>query len=143
MALRIENTCEHAIDISVLFLDSGFGIESLFPSPSVVGDNRLPPEGQHMIGPFRVEETSLGLEHLVVVAVRATGQPMDFTRLAQESIEQVRGSGATRSAAAGSLETPLGALLQQAMYAGGNVRGVTAAEAGDAAIEVVSWRTTK
>ena len=143
LALRVKNTCRHPIDVSVLFIDSGFGIASVFPLPDVVGDNRLPPQGEQLIGPFRVEETSLGLEHLVIVAVRATGQPIDFTWLAQDSIEQARSSGATRSATAGSLDSPLGQLLQQAMYAGGTVRGATAAQAGDAVIDVVSWRTTK
>ena len=106
----------------------------------VVEDNRLDPRQSKTIGPMRIEEGTIGLEHLVAVAAKVVGQPIDFTWLAQESLEQAPG---TRSAAGGGNDTPVGTLLEQALFATGNTRGVSRNDMNAVTFRVVSWQTRR
>lgn len=137
VVLNVKNIGKERIDFSVLFLDSRFGITPMFPSPGTVADNRLNPGASHVVGPMRVQSDSLGIEHLVVIATVARGQPSDFSWLGQDSIEQAQ--RATRGT--GAAATPIDDLLQDVLFSGGRVRGISMVESDGVRMKVVSWKT--
>src|SRR5262249_6611107 len=120
IAFRIDNLGAKAVYPTLLFLDSGYGITALYPAEGEVIEV-LPAGKSHRTGMLRVTGKTVGLEHVVLIAVRAGGQPVDFTVLEQPSLEQAR-KNALRGA--GALETPLGRLLQNALYGAGTTRGL-------------------
>ena len=134
--LEIKNTGRETSDFSVLFIDSEFGITPLFPSFGVIADNRLEPGQDYSLGPLQVEASTLGLEHLIVIATVAKGQPLDFSWLGQESLETM-----ASSSRAVLRENPLGELFSEALYSKQNVRGLRVAEAESTCLRLVSWKT--
>ena len=139
VALQVKNTGKERIDFSVLFVDSRFGITPLFPQPGTVADNRLNPGTSLKVGPMRVQDDSLGVEHIVVVATLAKGQPVDLSWLAQDSIEQAK--TATRGAA--GFQHPIGKLMQDVLFSSGKVRGMKMVETDEVRFQVLSWQTVK
>lgn len=75
---------------------------------------------------------------MLVIAVRSEPQriPVDFTSLSQPSIEKAE---ATRGAQQG-LDSPLGKLFQNAIFARGGVRGLTSTSVDTHAIRLISWK---
>jgi hypothetical protein len=137
VGFRVWNRGKTAVDVTLLFVDSGFGIKPWFPRPGTVGDNRVPP-GQSVPGPrARVSATTVGLEHMIAIAVEAQSgqQPIDFSCLAQPTIESIRTRGIDQP-----LESPLGRLFKQALYSQGGTRGLDAAEVDRHAVRVISWQ---
>jgi hypothetical protein len=137
--LEIENTGTESVDFSVLFIDSKFGITSLFPAPGVVADNRIEPGQTYPVGPMQVESTTLGLEHLLVIATRADGQPIDFSWLSQNALEAAQRSTITGSG--GESGNSLNALLQDTLFSKQSVRGMKMADAESTCMRVISWQT--
>ena len=138
-ALQITNSGTEAIDFSVLFIDSQFGITPLYPAPGMVADNRLDPDASFTVGPLQVEGDSLGIEHLVVIASQAQGQPADFTWLAQKQLEnrsEKRGAGDSPAG-------PLQQLLETALFSAPQTRGIRLKRNEDVAMQAVSWRTVR
>jgi hypothetical protein len=138
VGLKVTNTGRVQADITVLFVDSNFGIDVLFPPPATVTDNRIPPGESLFVGPMQVQGNSIGLEHLLIIANKGEGQPLDFTWLGQPSLEQARSSP---SGTPNGLGSPLGKLFQNAMYAGGTTRGLKMADTDDVILRAVSWET--
>ncbi|MFT3889988.1 MAG: hypothetical protein QM713_17740 [Arachnia sp.] len=62
-----------------------------------------------------MEAEEMGLEHLIAIVVPGKGEVVDFSVLAQPSIERTRGGPA--------MGTPLGELLRNAVFADGTTRG--------------------
>ena len=87
---RVTNRGRTTLDVTLLFVDSGYGIVSAFPRPgsAVSGENRFLPKQSHLVGPVRVNAKTVGLEHMMVIAVKGEGQPVDFTCLAQPTLER-------------------------------------------------------
>ena len=139
---RVENGSRFPVDVSLLFVDSGYGIHPIFPRSTRRDYNRLASGETLQTRPFRVTGTTLGLEHLVVIAVMGEGETVDFCWLGQPTIESARGDVATRGGGTRGFDSPLGSLLQQGMYAEGGQRGLAAEEADDVALRVFSWQTS-
>ncbi len=72
-----------------------------------------------------------------MIAVKADGQPVDFTCLAQPSLARAA-DAATRGGRA-PLATPLGRFLKHALYANGAVRGLDLVEADAPVLRLLSW----
>jgi hypothetical protein len=129
------------LDVTVLFVDSQYGIAPLFPKKGEAGSgiNRIRPDVSFWVGPYPVSAAkTVGLEHLVVIAVKGEGQPIDFTCLAQPTLERAR--EVTRSGQEEPLETPLGRMLKGAMYGQGTTRDLGAPVEPDAqAFRLFSW----
>ena len=138
--LEITNSGSEMIDFSVLFIDSRFSITPLFPSPGVIADNRIEPQQSYFLGPLQVESTSLGLEHLLVIATKAQGQPLDFSWLGQDSLEAVQ--NAARGGIGNNQHDPFGELLRDTMFSKQNVRGMKMADAEGTCMRSLSWQTT-
>lgn len=140
VAFRVTNDRPFPIDLTLLFVDSSFGITAYFPERGAA-DNRLTP-GQALTSlPAEVTDETVGLEHMVAIAVRARPQrlPADFGYLAQPGVER------TRAIIDPVYDSPIGQLLNYAMDAEGDTRGLpqqrrqNSAHA-DHALGVVSWR---
>jgi hypothetical protein len=137
---RVTNRGRTTLDVTLLFIDSGYGIDSVFPrrGSAVSGENRFLPDQSHLIGPARVNPNTIGLEHMMVIAVKGEGQPVDFTCLAQPTLEKAE-EAATRGSGKQVLGSPLGRLLQNAMYAQGAARGLDVVEADTQVLRLLSW----
>ncbi|MDP6447739.1 MAG: hypothetical protein QF805_28335, partial [Pirellulaceae bacterium] len=137
--LEVTNRSRFAVDYSVLFVDSQFGVHVLFPEPGLVVDNRIAPGQTANVGPLEIDGSTLGIEHLVVIASRAEGLPLDWSWLAQSALE----SSTTRAGAAQlSFESELGALLHDSMFTGASAnRGLRVIKADAVATRVITWQT--
>lgn len=140
VAFRIHNRGRVAVDVTLLFVDSGYGISPVFPQPGLA-ENRIPPGKTVTTQRGTVTSTTTGQEEMVVISVQAPAQqePADFSFLAQETLPQTRGP-AQRAV----LDSPLGQLLASALFSqddeGNRRRGYQVTEIGQHAFEVVSWR---
>src|SRR5262249_57019319 len=88
VAFHVENRSRVPIDVTLLFVDSGFGIEPFFPEAGQVEDNRFQP-GQARTTPCRrVQDHTLGVDHMVVLALKAEGPPADFAWLPHPPLDR-------------------------------------------------------
>lgn len=130
--VRITNRGRDAVDITLLYIDSDFGITALYPEPGTKTDNTLT-SGQSYTEPLSVEGEQTGVERVVVIAVKHQDQAVDFTWLAQPTIDKERKKGA------GEAATPLDELLESSLYGEGNAKGVRRRDLGDYTIRAISW----
>lgn len=137
IAFMVKSSHPKPIDVTILFIDSGFGIQTVFPRRFEMMNNRLKNGGFIRSDKMVVNTRTTGLEHIVVIAVEAEGAPMNFGFLEQPTIEQVRNLPAMRGE--GALNSPLGRLLQYAQYREGETRGLTRAEFRNHAFASLSW----
>jgi hypothetical protein len=135
VVLTLRNTGRVTADVSILLIDSGYGVSCLFPRQGMLnrihaGDIlRLPPVKQ------TAEKTS-GLEHLAVVAVKGEGQAVDFACLEQPTLARARSlAGGSRA-----LDSPLGKLFQNALFAEGRARGMQMDDLDNHSLSLLSWR---
>jgi hypothetical protein len=103
----IRNTGTVPLDITVLYIDANFGIQSVFPETDRELDNRLEPGRQRTLDAGTVTADPLGWESVIALGVESTPRHENFRLLAQESIDEVRGATAPRS--------PLRRLLESAV----------------------------
>lgn len=100
LAVAMRNTGLTPVDVTMLYLDARYGINTLFPD-GAGASNRLEPNASHA---FEIEITddTLGMERLLTIAVDAgRGQERaDFSFLAQPSLAQTRGATPGNEAAA-------------------------------------------
>lgn len=139
IAFRVENPTKNTIDVTLLFIDSSYGIFTFFPEPGTLDDNRLPP-GKILTTP-RAEITgdTLGLEQLVTIAVKAEKDRVDFACLEQPSLDRVRDLMSERGT--NPLDSPLGKLMQTALFGEGAHRGMKKADVDNYALHLLDWRT--
>lgn len=138
VAFSIENCGRSACDVTLLFIDSLYGIHAFYPQRGRVEDNRLPPGGKSLSPTAEVTDATVGLEHAVAIAVRAEGAPVDFTILEQPAIE----SAARTRGGDQRLASPLGRLLCRALYGEGATRGLVRTAVSDYTVRALSWRVT-
>lgn len=138
VAFSIENKGGTAADVTLLFIDSAYGIHAFYPTRGTVEDNRIPPGGKQTSPSAEVTDVTVGLEHMVAIAVRGEGAPVDFTVLEQPRLE----TGA-RTRGGGAPVDPLGQLLRRALYGQGTTRGLARTDAGNYRMLSISWRVVK
>ena len=87
--VQIENREDFDVDVTLLYVDSQFGITPVFPEPGTGELNRLPGHAVKPIGPNEVTGDTTGLEHLVllVAPVHAEQLPADFSFLRQPPLQ--------------------------------------------------------
>jgi hypothetical protein len=145
IAFQISNEGREPADINLLFVDSGYGIESGFPRDVAV-NNRLRPADKPLRIKARVDTKTVGLEHLVLIAVKAKpNEPYaNFCFLGQETLARARGAEGMRGEKVRGLNSPLGQLLQAAGYGEGKTRGLGFKEGEDSssgyAFELLRWQ---
>ena len=108
---RVHNPNPFPVDVTLLSIDCDCGIYCLYPrdageSSRVEANTKTPPIVS------RLSTMVLGVEHMVVIAVRSQKlqQPVNFACLEQESLEKAKDVERARGGARG-LKTPLGKLL--------------------------------
>lgn len=117
LRLFLTNRGQVAQDVTVLYLDAHFGIQPLFPQGQE--SNRLEAGASYSIDDIQLSDSTVGLEHLLVIAVEAEkfGERADFSFLTQASLPD---AVATRS---GSLPGDVQAFMDAA-FADFRTRGV-------------------
>jgi len=146
IAIRIENRERTPVDVTLLWVDSHWGITSVFPLSRTTEWNRLPAGGSKTIGPAEVGDETLGLEHLVLLAVRAQQlqDRHDFSYLEQRPLEaaildpQPASTTLTRKALRGGLEELLATAWQQ-----GGTRGPKSRQSKDYTIRLLSLQVVR
>ncbi len=133
ITIRLKNPCRFAVDVTLLSIDTACGIEAIFPGQGEI--NRLQP-GDSVPFSTRVVAKSRGLEHLVAIVVKADREVVDFTSLAQPSLETVKTRGGP---ARSSLDSPLGELLKYAVFAEGTTRGVKRTAVKAHRLQLLTW----
>ncbi len=133
---RLTNCGDEPVDATLLFVDAGYGIETQFPLKGAIQKRIYSTDPPFLAYRGIVDETTTGMEHMVLIAVPGVGQPIDFRMLDQPTLPIRRGN----DPAARALDSPLGQLLKNAMYGQGGRRGGDSRELGDHQIEVISWR---
>ena len=134
-AFRMTNTGTVPLDVTLLFLDSSYGIESLYPLKDQEIDNRIQPTKQATTMRFEVTAVTLGVEHVVAIGVPAQGPRMSFAMLRQPSLETVKTRGGPRS--------PLEELIDSDLYGIGTRGGGSLDLSGGQrhTVRMLSWRT--
>jgi len=133
----VTNRTPAAVDVTLLFINSTYGIHTLFPR-TTEDSNRLGPGQQINTLRFPVVPPA-GTDHVVAIAVRAqtSTSTSDFSYLEQPDLPQVRRDSHGEQAR----NSPLGQLLERAMYGAGTTRGTRSADLTDYAVRVLSWQT--
>ena len=131
---RIRNRADRPVDVTLLYVDAGMGIQPLFPLRDREIDNQVKPGEERIVGRFPVTDMPLGWEAVVAIGVESTMTRQNFTMLAQESLDTRRGASTAPS-------SPLHQLLARAMF-GSDVRtrGMDV-NAQTFAVKLVTWRT--
>ncbi|HEV2969682.1 MAG TPA: caspase family protein [Pirellulales bacterium] len=137
VAWRINNHSHFKIDVTLLFVDSEFGILSAFPRAGSGTDNMITPGGHILTGQATTTPTTYNLDQMVVIATKSEGQPIDFSVLEQSNLAAVR--GALRGAGDPTLDSPLGQLCQNALYGTGGTRGLEM-KVNTHQMYLMSWR---
>lgn len=109
ISIRVENTGQGPIDLTILYVNSELGIAALYPRNNDA--NRIGPKQKCGWIKGRIENGPFGRGHLICLAVHTEGPPVDFTSLAQPTIGKDRSQGA-----------PLESLLANAIYGIGDKR---------------------
>lgn len=136
LQFRLTNLSRRPADFTLLFVDSAFGIEPVFPR-QYGADNRLPPGKSWESNPIKVTAETIGREHVVLIAVPAANVPASFAFLAQPNLAAAQAAG---QRARGESSSPFEAFLEFAAFQAGDVRGVDIASGqGSAVVLSQSW----
>lgn len=133
---EVINKGREAVDVTLLFIDSQYGITPVFPAINSVGAlNRIQPEAKFRTKAIPVTAETVGREYMALIAVKASGPPKDFRILAEEDI-----AVAQRGGGDDPLTTPLGKLLKSAAtLTGEGTRGLGAEEVDECMLGATSW----
>ncbi|EMI44944.1 caspase family protein [Rhodopirellula sp. SWK7] len=129
VVVEIQNTSHEGVDVTVLYVDSNYGITCLYPR---IGEyNRLAAGDIDRIK-LTVSAETTGIENIVVIGKRAAGLPKSYRFLEQPGFASDRGSD-------GSTD-PLSQLCEYAVFGGGKTRGISEEQARDYQVSVLTWR---
>ena len=127
MTIRVANESDAPIDLTVLFVGSSFGIDTMFPLDGEL--NRIAP-GEVTEFALNVNADTLGEEQLVFLAVPGVDVPRNFAFLAQAAIA-TRSVGGNRG-----VGTRASDMLRRA-----GTRGVSRETSQTLGATVLGWRT--
>lgn len=137
VAFQIDNQSDQAVDVTVLFVDSRYGIQAVFPRDSTIGDNRIGAKRSAHTPLITINSAkSFGPEKVVMIAVTGGGPPKDFTFLAQPTLDVPKGARGQAT-----FDTPLGHLFRTARYGDGNTRGIDVDVVTQYDMTIIDWYT--
>jgi uncharacterized caspase-like protein len=139
ISFRVTNKSESlSVDVTLLVVGSDFQIQPFYPREGEVAKSIKPGESIDTPPPPGQisNEPPFGPECLVVIAVPAKNPPADFSALAQEGLARARGVDGSNS-----LKSPLGQLLEAAMFRSGTRGPLTRKVAEQHGMRVLTWRT--
>jgi len=139
ISFRVHNKSKTTrVDVTLLVVGSDFKIDPFYPGESDVkksldaGETRSTPFPWGKIS----KEPPFGPECLVVLAAPASNPPVDFRVLAQRGLPLARGADVGQS-----LRSPLGELLESAMFRTRSRDGLPPSVAQRYGMRVLTWRT--
>jgi hypothetical protein len=136
---RMTNAGKIDAAVTLLYVDAGFGVKAVFPRAGAGTDNMLTKTGgKYTTRPAKITANPAGGEHVVLIAVprQPQQQATDFSCLEQETLVKARGGEDENPA----LQSPLGKLLQNAMYGHGGTRGLDTDDTTESVMMLQSWR---
>jgi hypothetical protein len=139
ISFRVSNKSPRTrVDVTLLVVGSDFDIQPFYPRTDDVAKGLDP--GQRLSTPRpwgRIsKDPPFGPECLVVLAAPASSPPVDFTVLTQRGLPLARSADASQS-----LRSPLGELLESAMYRTRSREGVSPSVAQQYGMRILTWRT--
>jgi hypothetical protein len=130
---KIRNNGPQAADVTLLFLDSQYGITAMYPLAGRL--NRIKPGGDDH-ATIQIDADTVGVERMLVISVPAQpNQPnADFSFLQQPTLPTARGEASS---------SPLNALLTDAAFGASSTRGarVKVEDIEAARMRLISWQT--
>ena len=121
LQFRLINRGEETLDFSLLFVDSLFGIQAIFPR-GYAADNRLPPGKSFQTGPIPINSKTIGREFVLLIAVPAKDTPVSFAFLAQPTLLERRAENSFGIADIAQLRR-VDQFLEFVAYRSGGTRG--------------------
>lgn len=143
IGFKLHNRSRFPVDVTLLHVDSDFGIQPIFPIRNTTGENRINFNETIRTPRAKVTGGNVGLEHVAVIAVKGDGPPVDFTCLAQPSLERARGVATRGGQEKRTLDSPLGQLFQTGFFGQGATRGLATNAFEEYALRLVSWQTAQ
>lgn len=138
LRVTIINTSAFPIDITLLYVGNDCSITSFFPKVSDSGGrNRLEPMQSHVVDKITINDNTIGLEDLILIAVES--EKSGVSSVSFSFLDQAGVRSGTRGSVQGS---PLQKLLDSRDRGDGQTRG-GGAELGKYAIQRFSWTVTK
>jgi Caspase domain len=138
ISFRVINKSRTPVDVTLLVVGSDFEITPFYPGTDDVAKSLEP--GQPLSTPPPWGKVSkdppFGPECLVVLAAPASSPPIDFGALAQRGLPLARGADASQS-----LRSPLGELLESAMFRTRTRDGLSPSMAQRYGMRILTWRT--
>lgn len=137
LLLKLDNRHHRAVDVTVLFIDSRYGIDVLYPAPGET--NRVEAGGRIRPLEIAINDDTTGWENVVLLALEAEPQKpvADFGFLAQSRLDATRGERGGRS--------DFESLLVEAGF-GAGTRGefrVRPTSSAKSLIQAFGWRTAR
>jgi hypothetical protein len=140
--VSVSNIGEEPVDVTILYIDNAFQITSYYPTKAqeLRGgfDNRLAPGDAPAFYVFTLNDRTLGLEDVLVIATLSVpgASPENFVYLEQEGVPSgVRGGGAVVS--------PAARVFGLLGYGVGDRGGEAAEDLATFAVRRVSWTVKK
>jgi hypothetical protein len=125
------------IDITLLYVGTDFQISPYYPHKNEWGKSLKPGEALSILPPGMIGgEPPFGPECLVVIAAPVQIPPVEFAALAQDGLTLARSADRNQS-----LRSPLGELLESAMFRTGSRSGLERSVAEQYGMRVLNWRT--
>jgi hypothetical protein len=140
VGFRVQNHGRESADVTILYIDSGYGVQSLFPEAGTVANNAVHPGASSTTPQFVLEDLKPGVERVVVIAVRSEGAPIDFSWLEQPTIQQARSALDVKR---GGKRHPLDKLFQTAAYGEGHTRAMRRLDLQNYSIRSISWNVSE
>jgi hypothetical protein len=138
--VTMENKGRTAMDVTVLYLDSKYGIGAMFPDEGA--SNRLEAGARLQMGDLEITDSTLGTERLAVIAAeaRSKGEMANYSFLAQPTMESsvvTRSVGASRDAGGAAAD-----VFRDAGFAAHVTRGMPrpAAPPENTGMQVFTWQ---
>lgn len=144
---KLKNHSPAAVDVTMLFIDSQYGVTAMFPQPGQVNrisaGGSITDSGSDSGTEFNVTADTLGVEQMLVIAVKALqGAPhSDFSYLAQERLPKTK-AVETTTKSRGSEASNVFAIFKRAGFGGAVTRGLQPKKsvADQTAMKLFSWR---
>lgn len=138
VGFRLINRGAEAVDATLLFIDSGYGIHPFYPANGQVLDSVLG-KGDTGFRRFKVNTDTVGVERMVLIAVKSKGAPVDFSWLSQPSLAAARAVVQGQRGIRGT--SPLDGVFESLLYGEGGERGVRKRDMGSYFISSIAWTT--
>jgi hypothetical protein len=132
LSLSVKNIGRVPADVTLLYVDSSYAIDCYFPRNGEL--NRLSPGDTLKLPGAKIDEKTIGKEHLLLIALKGDGPQVDFEALAQVGLLKSRAVG-------GESKSALARLLTRGLHGKGTTRALSRDESVDNYIlRIQSWQ---